>query len=125
MLTERLDHHRGRGQQQIVVKHVTVNADQALVADTVVTGKDNESLTAAKLVAASADKPMEIVEPMQKNAVPVGGGSKAKLASTPCTRRHAAALGQSGAACRVVRPRFEAGKSAGCTVLEVGRRKAK
>ena len=29
MLTERLDQHRGRGQQQIVVKHVTVNADQA------------------------------------------------------------------------------------------------
>src|SRR5271169_3251244 len=52
MLTERLDHHRGRGQQQIVVKHVTVNADQALVADTVVTGKNNEALTAAKLVAA-------------------------------------------------------------------------
>jgi hypothetical protein len=23
MLTERLDHHRGRGQQQITVKHVT------------------------------------------------------------------------------------------------------
>jgi hypothetical protein len=38
LLTERLDHHRGRGQQQIVVKHVTVNADQALVTDSVVTG---------------------------------------------------------------------------------------
>jgi len=33
LLTERLDQHRGRGQQQIVVKHVTVNADQALVTD--------------------------------------------------------------------------------------------
>jgi pyrrolidone-carboxylate peptidase len=33
MLTERLDHHRGRGQQQITVKHVTVNADQAIVGD--------------------------------------------------------------------------------------------
>jgi hypothetical protein len=31
MLTERLDHHRGRGQQQITVKHVTVNAEQAIV----------------------------------------------------------------------------------------------
>ena len=30
MLTERLDQHRGRGQQQITVKHVTVNADQAV-----------------------------------------------------------------------------------------------
>jgi hypothetical protein len=31
LLTERLDHHRGRGQQQITVKHVSVNADQAIV----------------------------------------------------------------------------------------------
>jgi hypothetical protein len=34
MLTERLDHHRGRGQQQITVKHVTTNnvtADQAII----------------------------------------------------------------------------------------------
>ena len=33
MLTERLDHHRGRGRQEISVKHqhVTVNADQAIV----------------------------------------------------------------------------------------------
>lgn len=37
MLTDRLDHHRGRGQQQIVVKHVTVNADQAMVAETITT----------------------------------------------------------------------------------------
>jgi len=35
MLTERLDHHRGRGQQQIVVRHVTVNADHAMVAETI------------------------------------------------------------------------------------------
>ena len=38
MLTERLDQHRSRGQQQITVKHITVNADQAVVADTVTTG---------------------------------------------------------------------------------------
>jgi hypothetical protein len=37
VLSERLDQHRGRGQQQITVKHVTVNADQAVVADKVVT----------------------------------------------------------------------------------------
>jgi hypothetical protein len=37
LLSERLDQHRGRGQQQITVKHVTVNADQALVTDGVVT----------------------------------------------------------------------------------------
>src|SRR3954447_7012624 len=37
MSTERLDHHRGRGQQQITVKHVTTNnvsADQAIIAGT-------------------------------------------------------------------------------------------
>jgi hypothetical protein len=38
MLTERLDQHRSRGQQQIIVKHITVNADQAVVADNVTTG---------------------------------------------------------------------------------------
>ncbi len=38
-LAEALDRHRGRGQQQITVKHVTVNADQAVVADQVVTGR--------------------------------------------------------------------------------------
>src|SRR5215203_1080025 len=37
-LSEALDRHRGKGQQQITVKHVTVNADQAVVADTVVGG---------------------------------------------------------------------------------------
>src|SRR5687767_9110763 len=38
-LAEALDRHRSRGQQQITVKHVTVNADQAVVADQVVTGR--------------------------------------------------------------------------------------
>ena len=37
LLSERLDHHRGRGQQHITVKHVTVNADQAMVAETITT----------------------------------------------------------------------------------------
>ncbi|MGB7835588.1 MAG: hypothetical protein WBL84_25630, partial [Xanthobacteraceae bacterium] len=62
LLTERLDQHRGRGLQQITVKHVTVNADQAMVADQIVGGK-LEPLSAAKLlVTATADKPMEIIE---------------------------------------------------------------
>src|SRR5256885_11535795 len=41
MLIERLDHHRGRGQQQITVKHVTTNnvtADQAIITESVTTG---------------------------------------------------------------------------------------
>ena len=38
ILGESLDRHRGRGQQQITVRHVTVNADQAVVADSVTMG---------------------------------------------------------------------------------------
>jgi hypothetical protein len=74
MLTERLDQHRGRGQQQIIVKHVTVNADQAVVTDTVVTGKNNGARTAAKLLTATADEPMETIELLQKETVPALGG---------------------------------------------------
>jgi hypothetical protein len=77
-LTERLDQHRGRGQQQITVKHVTVNADQAVVTDQIVTDKGKETI-ATKLLTAGTEKPMEIIQQRQKEAVPVeGGGSKAK-----------------------------------------------
>ena len=79
MLTERLDHHRNRGQQKIVVQHTTtVNVDQALIADNIVAARapDRE---AVKLVAADRNKPMEIIEPSPKKAAPVeGGGSKPK-----------------------------------------------
>jgi hypothetical protein len=79
MLAERLDHHRGRGQQQIVVKHVTVNADQALVTDSVVTGKTNDVISAAKLLPAGIAQPMPSVDPSQKEAVLLeGGGTKSK-----------------------------------------------
>ena len=63
LLSEPLDHHRGRGQQHITVKHVTVNADQAVVADQIVRGKE------AALLASGIEKPMESVEP-HKEAVP-------------------------------------------------------
>jgi hypothetical protein len=56
-LTERLDHHRGRGQQQITVKHVTVNADQALVAEQVLTGKPDHTA----LLTAITEKPIQMV----------------------------------------------------------------
>jgi|RhiMetdeSRZDD1v2_1073273.scaffolds.fasta_scaffold374081_2 hypothetical protein len=75
MLTERLDHHRNQGKQQIVVQHTTtVNANQAVVTDSVVTGKKNEA--SARLLAAVADKPMEIIEEVgkRKETVPVVGG---------------------------------------------------
>ena len=78
MLTERLDQHRGRGQQQIVVKHVTVNADQAMVADNIVTGKTNDAVSAAKLLAATTDHPTPNIGPSQKETVPVDGGRKSE-----------------------------------------------
>ena len=61
MLTERLDQHRGRGQQQITVKHVTVNADQALVTDQVVTGKS----VSPALLNAVTKKPMPMMETIE------------------------------------------------------------
>jgi hypothetical protein len=39
VLAQTLDRHRGGG-QQIVVKHVTVNAEQALLTDQLITGAD-------------------------------------------------------------------------------------
>ena len=64
MLTERLDHHQGRGQQQITVKHVTTNnvtADQAIIADSVTTGcaGGNAPPTPA-LLAVNPEKPMQM-----------------------------------------------------------------
>ena len=63
LLSERLDHHRGRGQQHITVKHVTVNADQAVVADQIVRGND------AALLTSNTKKPMDSLE-SHKEAVP-------------------------------------------------------
>ena len=76
LLTERLDQHRGRGQQQITVKHVTVNADQAVVTDTVVTGKPavNAASSAAVLTDAT-EKPMPTLDETMK-LEPVGGMKK-------------------------------------------------
>ena len=62
MLTERLDQHRSRGQQQIIVKHVTVNADQAVVTDTVVTGKTTKQHVPPRLLTDAAEKPMPMIE---------------------------------------------------------------
>jgi hypothetical protein len=77
MLTERLDQHRNRGQQQITVKRLTVNADQAVVTDQIISNKGNGALATA-LLSAGSDKSMEIIEQTQKAAVPVGGGGKDK-----------------------------------------------
>lgn len=80
MLIEKLDHHRGRGHQQIVVKHVTVNADQAVVTDQVVAGgRPKAAGTTPALVTATAEVPMqELGEAIRAESVAVGGGTKAK-----------------------------------------------
>jgi hypothetical protein len=50
-LAERLDQHRGRGQQQITVKHVTVNAGQAVVTDQIVSDKGKQTVATNLLTA--------------------------------------------------------------------------
>jgi hypothetical protein len=83
MLTERLDHHRGRGQQQITVKHVTTNnvtADQAIIADKVTTGgAARGNVASPALPAASSEVPMPILDEARlPDLVGVGGGTKTK-----------------------------------------------
>ena len=82
LLTERLDHHRGRGQQQITVKHVTTNnvtADQAIIADSVTTGGDARNVASPALLAASSEAPMPIFDETRlPDLVGVGGGKKTK-----------------------------------------------
>jgi hypothetical protein len=81
LLTERLDHHRGRGQQQITVKHVTTNnvtADQAIIADSVTTGGGARNVASSPaLLAANSEKPMPILnETAPPDLVEVGGVRK-------------------------------------------------
>jgi hypothetical protein len=82
MLTERLDHHRGRGQQQITVKHVTTNnvtADQAIIADSVTTGGGARNVASPALLAATSEKPMpNLSEKTLPDLVGVGEGTKSK-----------------------------------------------
>jgi hypothetical protein len=75
MLTERLDHHRGRGQQQITVKHVTVNADQAVVTDQVVAGK-SDGISTGQL-AVLTERPMQLI-PQTTISQTVGRGEDKK-----------------------------------------------
>jgi hypothetical protein len=74
--------HRGRGQQQITVKHVTVNADQAVVADQVVSGRANEARTAALLTSAT-DKLIRLIEPVQRETVWAEGEGQRKNERQP------------------------------------------
>src|SRR5215217_3260706 len=80
MLTERLDHHRGRGQQQITVRHVTTNnvtADQAIIAQSV-TSAGGRAVPPG-LLAARSETPMPILEEARlPDPVVVGGVEKQK-----------------------------------------------
>jgi hypothetical protein len=82
MLTERLDHHRGRGQQQITVKHVTTNnvtADQAIIAESVTTGGGARNVASPALPAANSEMPMPILsETRLPDLVGPGGDRKTK-----------------------------------------------
>ena len=81
LLTERLDHHRGRGQQQITVKHVTTNnvtADQAIIADSVTTG-GARNVASPALLAANSEAPMPILDEIKRrDPVRVGRVPKTK-----------------------------------------------
>ena len=81
MLTERLDHHRGRGQQQITVKHVTTNnvtADQAIIADSVTTGGSARGNVSPALLAVSPEASMPVLDQKGLPELVRGGGSADK-----------------------------------------------
>jgi hypothetical protein len=77
LLAERIGQHRGRGQQQITVKHVTVNADQAVVADNVLTarggvgGKDDGRPHAQAALAHVPGTPMPCAMQEDRRAVSI------------------------------------------------------
>jgi hypothetical protein len=74
MLTERVDHHRGRG-EQITVKHVTTNnvtADQAIIADSVTTGGVTPNIASPALLEAASEAPMPTLT--ETRLKPVGWG---------------------------------------------------
>jgi hypothetical protein len=81
ILTERLDRHRGAGQQSITVKHVTVNADNAIVGDV-------NQAPGGGLSAEIKDQPHALghaIQPAlwsenpQRQAVPVAGDAERTL----------------------------------------------
>ena len=84
VLAEAMDRHRGRGQQTVVVKHVTVNADQAVVADKVVTGGGGGSGTDdeqphAKAIGHASVAPMRRALQADRTAVPIAGDAERPL----------------------------------------------
>jgi hypothetical protein len=81
ILTERLDRHRGAGQQSITVKHVTVNADNAVVGNI-------EQRSRGGAPAQIRDQPHAIANSLQpalwsenqkREALPIAGDGKRTL----------------------------------------------
>jgi hypothetical protein len=91
MLTERLDRHRGAGQQSITVKHVTVNADNAIVGDVnqVPGGGIPAEIKGQPHALGHAIQPPLWSENPQREPVPVAGNAERSLpdARRPITRR--------------------------------------
>jgi hypothetical protein len=86
MLTERLDRHRGAGQQSITVKHITVNADNAIVGNVENRPKDR---TLAELkgrlhATSHAFQPEMWRENSERGRVPLAGDAERTL---PAPRR--------------------------------------
>jgi hypothetical protein len=78
---EALKRYRTGGEQKVTVKHVTVNADQAVVAETVIgTSKQN---------AEASDEPNHLFVPDEANApsCPVQGALEAERAAVPVSSR--------------------------------------
>jgi hypothetical protein len=79
VLTERLDRHRGAGQQSITVRHVTVNADNAIVGSvehfpgTTAQIKDQPNATAHAL------KPEMWSKDPERKALPIPGDAERTL----------------------------------------------
>jgi hypothetical protein len=91
MLTERLDRHRGAGQQQITVKHVTVNADNAIVGDVnqAPGGGPPAEIKDQPHAIAHSPQPTLWSENPQREPVPVAGDAERTLpdARRPITGR--------------------------------------
>jgi hypothetical protein len=64
------------------VKHVTVNADQAVVTDQIVTDKRKETI-ATKLLKARTHNPMGIIQPKPNEAMPVEGEGRSQNEQLP------------------------------------------
>src|SRR5262245_31433326 len=91
LLTERLDRHRGAGQQHITVKHVTVNADNAIVGDVnqAPGGGSPAEIKGQPHALGHAIQPTLWSENSQREPVPVAGNVERTLpdARRPITRR--------------------------------------